>query len=70
LGIESKVAEGLLMTANRPSALSKRGIARLWRDILDWDQAINTDSVETTLENLERRVLKLELDQKVSHPKD
>jgi hypothetical protein len=45
-------------------------MARLWRAILDWDQAINTDPIETALENLERRVLKLEREQTASHAKD
>jgi hypothetical protein len=58
------------MTVNRPSARPKQKMARLWRAILDWDQAINTDPIETTLENLERRVSKLEREQKTSHPKD
>jgi hypothetical protein len=58
------------MTANKPSARPTQGVARLWRVILDWDQAISTDPIETTLENLERRVSKLELEQKTSHPKD
>jgi hypothetical protein len=56
------------MTANMPSARRKRGIARLWRVILDWDQAINMDPFETMLESLERRVSKLE--QNLSHSKD
>jgi hypothetical protein len=50
------------------SAPPKRGIGRLWRAILDWDRAINTDPVETVLESLERRVSKLE--QKASRGDD
>jgi hypothetical protein len=45
-------------------------MARLWRAILDWDQAINTDPVETALENLERRVSKLEREQTASRAED
>ncbi|MFY9835091.1 MAG: hypothetical protein WAK55_01215 [Xanthobacteraceae bacterium] len=55
------------MTANT-SAPPKRGMTRLWRAILDWDRAINTDPVETMLESLERRVSKLE--QKASRGDD
>jgi hypothetical protein len=58
------------MTADKPSARPTQGVARLWRAIFDWDQAINTDPIATTLENLERRVSKLELEQKASRPKD
>jgi hypothetical protein len=58
------------MTASKPSARTRQGMARLWRAILDWDQAINTDPIETALENLERRVLKLEREQTASHAKD
>ena len=55
------------MTANM-SVPPQRGIGRLWRAILDWDRAINTDPVETMLESLERRVSKLE--QKASEGDD
>jgi hypothetical protein len=58
------------MTANKPSARTRQGITRLWRAILDWDQAINSDPVETALENLERRVSKREREQTASHAKD
>ena len=58
------------MTTHGQSVRPKQGMARLWRAILDWDQAINTDPIETALENLERRVLKLEREQTASHAKD
>jgi hypothetical protein len=58
------------MTANRPPTRTRQGMARLWRAILDWDQAINTDPVETALENLERRVSKLEREQTASRAED
>lgn len=58
------------MTAKRSPARTRQGMTRLWRAILDWDQAINTDPVETALENLERRVSKLEREQTASHAKD
>jgi hypothetical protein len=56
------------MTANGSSAQRQQGLARLWRAILDWDQAVNTDPVENMLESLERRVSKLE--QKASERDD
>jgi hypothetical protein len=43
-------------------------MARLWRAVLDWDQAINADRIEIALKNLERRVSKLERQQKAPPP--
>ena len=43
-------------------------IARAWRVLLDWDQAINTSPFEIMLGSLEQRVSKLE--QEVWHSKD
>jgi hypothetical protein len=57
------------MTANGPSTRLKQGTARLWRAVLDWDQAIDADPIEIKLEDLEWRVSKLERRQKASHPK-
>jgi hypothetical protein len=57
------------MTANEPSTRLKQGMGRLWRAVLDWDQAINMDPIQITQENLERRVSKLERQQKAPPPK-
>ena len=58
------------MTTHGQSVRPEQGMARLWRAILDWDQAINSDPVETALENLERRISKLEREQTASRAED
>jgi hypothetical protein len=44
------------MKANTPSASPERWITRLWRTLAAWEEAANTDPLET----LERRISTLE----------